>query len=254
MCDLEKIMDNNSFLGNNPGAVRYGNFINYYSFHPPEYRISSIFDDIWKGGDALILDIGCNSGDLTQKLYEYLQSTKAQALGSEECSNVASNCFILGLDIDAILIKRARESNKFPNNVFYECSDIMSDDCDLKVLEIMQKFNKKSFDAILCFSISMWIHLNNGDEGLKKFINKICSWTDCVIIEPQPWKCYTSAVKRLKKAGGSFPFSPFSDLALARNVEVGINDIFNTNKFVKDFETIPSNWSRKTYLYRRQNC
>lgn len=56
-------MDNLNFRNKNPGAVQYGNFINYYQFHPPEQRISLLPCDIWGKCDSFVaLDIGCNSG------------------------------------------------------------------------------------------------------------------------------------------------------------------------------------------------
>ena len=51
-----------------PGSARFGNFINYYDFNPPERRIKLIPNDLLKsvshGNDdnLIILDIGCNAG------------------------------------------------------------------------------------------------------------------------------------------------------------------------------------------------
>lgn len=54
---------------NDPGAAPYGNFINYYSFNPPENRLSlipaSLLQDLGYRDEhqpTLILDVGCNSG------------------------------------------------------------------------------------------------------------------------------------------------------------------------------------------------
>lgn len=54
---------------NDPGAAPYGNFINYYSFNPPENRLSlipaSLLHELGYGDErqtTLILDVGCNSG------------------------------------------------------------------------------------------------------------------------------------------------------------------------------------------------
>lgn len=54
---------------NDPGAAPYGNFINYYSFNPPENRLSLIPASLLHDLDyrdehqtTLILDVGCNSG------------------------------------------------------------------------------------------------------------------------------------------------------------------------------------------------
>lgn len=45
-------------------SARYGNFMNYYEFHPTEFRIKLIPDNVWdfSGNDIICLDIGCNSG------------------------------------------------------------------------------------------------------------------------------------------------------------------------------------------------
>ena len=49
-----------------PGSARYGNFINYYSFNPPEKRLSLIPDNLLNelklSGNVFALDVGCNSG------------------------------------------------------------------------------------------------------------------------------------------------------------------------------------------------
>lgn len=52
-----------------PGSARHGNFINYYSFNPPDRRLSlipkSMLSDIGKickQQHIYALDIGCNSG------------------------------------------------------------------------------------------------------------------------------------------------------------------------------------------------
>lgn len=52
---------------NDPGAAPYGNFINYYTFNPPENRLSlippSLLEDLGCSDEnTLILDVGCNSG------------------------------------------------------------------------------------------------------------------------------------------------------------------------------------------------
>lgn len=54
---------------NDPGAAPYGNFINYYTFNPPENRLSlipaTLLQDLGYGDGhqtTLVLDVGCNSG------------------------------------------------------------------------------------------------------------------------------------------------------------------------------------------------
>lgn len=57
----------NSEENEDPGAALYGNFINYYSFNPPENRLDLIpellLENIGFGSErVLMLDVGCNSG------------------------------------------------------------------------------------------------------------------------------------------------------------------------------------------------
>lgn len=60
----------NSEENEDPGAAPYGNFINYYTFNPPENRLSLIPEALlqnigFSSGDGervLMLDVGCNSG------------------------------------------------------------------------------------------------------------------------------------------------------------------------------------------------
>lgn len=51
------------FKGGNPGAVQYGNFINYYKFHSPQERIKLLPTNIWNlSKPQIALDVGCNAG------------------------------------------------------------------------------------------------------------------------------------------------------------------------------------------------
>lgn len=61
---------------NDPGAAPYGNFINYYTFNPPENRLSLIPDTLLRDlgfsdghQTTLILDVGCNSGVCLTQLH-----------------------------------------------------------------------------------------------------------------------------------------------------------------------------------------
>ena len=54
-----------------PGTARYGNFINYYTFNPPDKRIGllpsldhldTLFPDLADWEQTHILDVGSNAG------------------------------------------------------------------------------------------------------------------------------------------------------------------------------------------------
>lgn len=139
-----------------PGAVRYGNFINYYDFNSAIDRVKllPINSDLWNistgitaSVDAyLVLDVGCNAGNFTQLLFEFLRERIPE-----------KNIFILGIDIDPILIKRAKEANKHMENVFYECYNVMkySDSDKNHISSFLKNYNKLRFEVVCCFSISM---------------------------------------------------------------------------------------------------
>lgn len=228
-----------NYQNNDPGATQFGNFINYYQFNSAEDRIKLLPTHLWNSQlpDStcfVVLDVGCNAGNLTQLLYEYLKK------------HIKLEIFILGIDLDPILIKRANEHNAYPNNVVYECIDIMSasDSCFKGYL---QMHDKLLFDAIFCLSITMWIHLNHGDDGLIEFLSKMKQMTQFLIIEPQPWRCYTTALRRLKRA--NHMFNKFKELKIRDNVEIEIESILKNLKLQKIYETLPTKWNRKICFY-----
>lgn len=229
------------FRGGNPGAVQFGNFINYYKFHPPSERIQILPRDIWDRSQPFVaLDIGCNAGDLTAALYDFI------------VNNVNKACHILAIDIDPVLIERAKESTDNPH-IVYECLDFMNvKDKDLLVSNFLEKCGVKKFSACFCFSITMWIHLNYGDVGLQTFLKEICKDSAMVVVEPQPWKCYKSAVKRMKLANGEFAhYKHLKDRSnIDRKIEQAILEIEGVNKVT---ETNNTSWGRKISIFST-NC
>ncbi|ETK84642.1 hypothetical protein F441_10588 [Phytophthora nicotianae CJ01A1] len=79
-------------------------------------------------------------------------------------------------------IGKAAVGSKFPLNVVFKREDIVSD-----------AHAGKDYDFITCFSVTKWIHLFHGDEGIKKVFAKIYELLapgGRLILEPQPWKSY----------------------------------------------------------------
>jgi 7SK snRNA methylphosphate capping enzyme len=56
-----------------------------------------------------------------------------------------------------------------------------------------------TFDTIICFSVTKWIHLNGGDEALQALLARVHSLlapNGRFILEPQQWVSYRKAVKK----------------------------------------------------------
>ena len=75
-----------------------------------------------------------------------------------------------------------------------------TDHVDTELETQLKGLNKKVFDVIFCFSVTMWIHLNHGDQGLKLFLRTIKKWCNYFVLEPQPWKCYRTASRRMRRS------------------------------------------------------
>ncbi|KAL0894803.1 hypothetical protein ABMA27_013329 [Loxostege sticticalis] len=228
------------FLGNDPGAVKYGNFINYYTFHSPSQRINNLHQNMFLPSVStepiLCLDIGCNTGELTKELKEYLKIIYPE-----------SNTQFLAVDIDHKLIQRAQEMND-DSNITYEALNVMNDEeCDKVIKQYLEARGRKAFNIIFCFSVTMWIHINNGDDGLLKFLQYIKSISETIIIEPQPWNCYRNAQRRVKKSGSTFPL--YETLKIRSNVDSVIENIMTQNGHKKVYESPSSAWNRKIQSY-----
>lgn len=231
------------FYSNDPGAVQHGNFINYYSFNKVEERISILPQGIWKTEDSnvsqdyyLVLDVGCNSGNLTQHLKEFFEAeTKKYVV-------------VLGVDIDSTLIQRAIEANKDSDITFLTVN--MMENSDL-IEAFLKSHNRTKFDVVCCFSITMWIHLNNSDEGLRTFLKKCSDLSQTLVLEPQPWKCYQTAVRRMKRAKEDGFFKHFKHLEWRTDVEDRIEEFLEKNLGrQKICETEKTKWKRKICVFK----
>ena len=159
---------------------------------------------------------------------------------------------ILGVDIDSLLIDRAKENNTVKDNISFLALDLMSD--SEEVMDSLGTFldglNKTRFDLICVFSVTMWIHLNHGDKGLRTFINLLCSQTRFLLLEPQPWKCYQTAARRMRKLGKP-EFEKMKDLEIrGPGVEQGIIEMCKEEGMVVEVEFGETRWNRKLLLLK----
>ncbi|KAH8360659.1 hypothetical protein KR200_011695 [Drosophila serrata] len=234
---------------NDPGAVQYGNFMNYYQFNSASERVKLLPDkDIWlppvedvretpENSPYVVLDVGCNSGVFTQLLYKHLEQLLQRPVA------------ILGVDIDERLIERALAENEYNTYISYNCLNVLNETAFASITRYLNAIRRKKFDAVCCYSITMWIHLNHHDQGLQLFLEKLSDIAELLVVEPQPWKCYQTAVRRMKRAGDGFPLFP--QLKWRSDVELQIqNYLEKTLGRRKTFESTPTKWQRKICFYR----
>ncbi|XP_047947096.1 probable RNA methyltransferase At5g51130 [Salvia hispanica] len=196
----------------------FGNYRHYYGYRvgqglDEDPRLSVMRREWFEGKDCL--DIGCNSGLVTISI--------AKKFGCQS---------IVGVDIDGARVEDAdwtlrkiirtdkhkvtsktpgvanvEPANGLQNSTTKSRDENISDSPHLpqKDLQKIVSFEKgnfvlnwhppanKSYHAILCLSVTKWIHLNWGDDGVIKLFAKV--WTllqpgGVFIVEPQPWTSY----------------------------------------------------------------
>ncbi|KAK9403752.1 7SK snRNA methylphosphate capping enzyme [Crotalus adamanteus] len=130
----------------------------------------------------------------------------------------------------------------FPNNVVFVKGNYVLDQDEL--LEAQ----KPEYDVILCLSVTKWVQLNWGDEGLKRLFKRIYRHLrpgGVLVLEPQAWSSYkkrknlTETISRhyhrIKLKPDQFPsyltssevgFSSYELVAMPRNTSKGFQGLF----------------------------
>ncbi|KIP10687.1 hypothetical protein PHLGIDRAFT_65266 [Phlebiopsis gigantea 11061_1 CR5-6] len=230
----------------------YGNYHGYYSKRPlsEDRRLALLPKDLFEG--ARVLDVGCNEGLVTCHI--------AQSLGARK---------VVGVDIDESLItaawKRRRSAwsqqepseeqisspsralrpdyfpassehmfgplpiptpkprlDAFPQNLIFKHADWVT-------TEIAE--DAEGYGVVVAFSVSKWIHLNSGDEGLLQFFHRVHTVLcpgGAFVLEPQPWDTYAKAkrmdaVRKLRSTANGLKMRPEDFPRLLR--EIGFGDV-----------------------------
>ncbi|KAI3369869.1 hypothetical protein L3Q82_024677 [Scortum barcoo] len=238
---------------NDPGAAPYGNFINYYTFNPPENRLGLIPASLLQDLDlnspdhrtTLILDVGCNSGELSVAFYKHL----VQEPACEEESG-RRKVQLLGFDLDEGLIQRAQQSNPLPDSISFIPLDVTKDADRLQ--DYLNQHGCSHFHLCLCLAVTMWVHLNHGDSGLLQVLSRLASISQHLLLEAQPWKCYRSAARRLRKLGRS-DFDHFKTLEIRGDVAEHAREHLERHCGMKLIQSFGSTtWDRKLLLFKRR--
>lgn len=98
-----------------------------------------------------------------------------------------------------------RGKTVFPHNISFRTADWTTtpipedaEGYDVVIAYVPPSLLCLSLNTILTirFSLSKWIHLNSGDEGLKQFFHRVHSVLNSggsFVLEPQPWDSYAKA-------------------------------------------------------------
>jgi 7SK snRNA methylphosphate capping enzyme len=248
---------------------RYGNYTQYYGYRNKgpaheDPRLKLFKRDWFEGRDCL--DVGSNTGLVTI----------AVAKGFSPRA-------ITGVDIDAKLIRMAwknlhrqfvpmvtpsgrpfpvsfkmthmvpvggdKPSELFPNNVTFKQVDYVPRS-DEEVSSVVPRYH-----LILCLSLTKWIHLNHGDEGLKRTFLKMYRQLHpggYLILEPQPWSSYGKRKKLTPKIYENYQkitFKPDEFHSYLMSPAVG----FSSHTFLGTPEAINPGFKRSVHLYIKGN-
>ncbi|KAI3968213.1 hypothetical protein MKX01_018516 [Papaver californicum] len=172
----------------------FGNYRYYYGYRvckdmKADPRLMVLKREWFEDKDCL--DIGCNQGLITIEIAKTFH-----------CRSIR------GVDIDANVsepehIERTRDLENgdvvSPEEVKQDHSKSPLDIVSFQEQNFVDHLRKHSdgemYDAVTCFSVTKWIHLNWGDEGLITLFQNI--WRlrrpgGILVLEPQPWKSYKS--------------------------------------------------------------
>ncbi|KAI0332399.1 Bin3-domain-containing protein [Cubamyces sp. BRFM 1775] len=106
----------------------------------------------------------------------------------------------------------------FPHNVVFRTADWVNN-------EIPD--DAEGYDIVLAFSISKWIHLNGGDEGLLRFfrrVHQVLAPGGTFVLEPQEWDTYGKAKRmdpKLKENAKSLKLRPEDFERILREIGFG---------------------------------
>ena len=213
-------------------TTQNGNYSGYYGYRDPEkdMRVEVMKSEWFK--DKKVLDIGCNSGLVTLKIFtkfspvltigtdldeklirsantilskrrkKSLSNAKRRArreeLQNQKSAQDSTQPTTESCTTTTEALARAKcENSLFTREIQFITADILTD----------HECYHRKYDTILCLSVTKWIHLNNGDEGIMKFFKKCYEMLEPdgkFILEPQQWKSYRKKCGTWEKTKANF--------------------------------------------------
>ncbi|XP_069738548.1 7SK snRNA methylphosphate capping enzyme [Phaenicophaeus curvirostris] len=201
---------------------QYGNYCKYYGYRNPDCedgRLRAMRPEWFAGKE--VLDVGCNVGHLTlsiakrwgparvvgldidgglirsarQNIRHYLsEEIQAEAQGGNGGGGGGGRKgFPAALLASRGPIAAPRlppdgpGASDFPHNVVFVTGNYVPE------REEAVAAQRPEFDVVLCLSLTKWVQLNWGDEGLKRLFRRAYRHLrpgGILLLEPQPWASY----------------------------------------------------------------
>lgn len=181
-------------------------------------------------------------------LYTHLQGRPPSGDAAE-----AGGLRLLGVDLDEDLILRAEQSNPYRENISFIPLDITQDlDSRTQLGSYLVRFGRSRFHLCACLAVTMWVHLNHGDAALLELLTRLASLSDHLLLEAQPWKCYRSAARRLRKLGRR-DFDHFKTLEIRGDIAECAREHLERRCGMELLHSFGSTaWDRKLLLFGRR--
>lgn len=270
---------------------QYGNYCKYYGYRNPsceDVRLRVLKPEWFQGRD--VLDLGCNVGHLTlsiackwgparmvgldidprlihsarQNIRHYLsEELRLQAQTSEGDPGTEGeegtitvrkrSCFPASLTASRGPIAAPQvpldgaDTSVFPNNVVFVTGNYVLDRDELVDAQ------RPEYDVVLCFSLTKWVHLNWGDEGLKRMFRRIYRHLrpgGILVLEPQPWSSYCkrkSLTETIYKNYFRIQLKPEQFSSYLTSPEVG----FSSYELVATPNNTSRGFQRPVYLFHK---
>lgn len=182
--------------------------------------------------------------DLSIAIYQHLLQGHS---GSQR------NVHLLGFDLDQDLISRAQTSNPFPQTIQFIPLDITLEESPAELSSYLERFGRRRFNLCTCFAVTMWVHLTHGDAAFLGLLSRLASLCEYLLLEAQPWKCYRSAARRLRKLGRR-DFDHFKTLEIRGDMAAHAEEHLEKHcgmELARSFGN--TTWDRSLLLFRRRS-
>jgi 7SK snRNA methylphosphate capping enzyme len=201
---------------------QHGNYKGYYGYRLGNEHSTSEdprLDLLTKSWFAKkrCLDIGCNEGVVTLGMVSKFHTKSMVGLDIDEAL-IKMACANLKKARSQAVYKKEVEIKKLgtpaaENRAAHAHAASLSQTWFIYGDVLNSELEEGSFDTVTCLSVTKWVHINKGDEGLKELFSIV--WRALApgghfIVEPQPWKSYQAARGKLVSSS----FVPLNQITL----------------------------------------